>query len=279
MCRVGLSSCGKIVNENLFEKYAESGIYDIELSEGGGEYSAYDGYDFKNVSLLAKKHGANIWSLHLPFWHFKFVEPSALDKSVRQNTIKVFSEIIKRGADVGIDKFIVHPSGEPIDDKERSERLKCASETLSMLADVCEKTGGVICVEDLPRTCLGNCTAEMKFLTTDERLKICFDTNHITCEKPENVINALGNKIVTLHVSDYDFVDERHWLPGEGLIDWKNVISALKNVGYNGSFMYEIGFETPKTIARSRNLTCDDFARNANELFAGNSLTVIPKQK
>ena len=158
--------------------------------------------------------------------------------------------------------------------------MKCAQQSLARLAELAEHCGAVICAEDLPRSCISNSIANMQLLlSADERLKACVDTNHITAEPPQQLIRALGGKIATLHVSDFDFINERHWLPGEGKIDWPEVLRALDEVGYNGVWMYELGFECPKTIYRDRALTCADLSRNAHELFAGERPTVISRPK
>jgi sugar phosphate isomerase/epimerase len=102
----------------------------------------------------------------------------------------------------------------------------------------------------------------------DPRLGVCFDTNHLLGEEAVSFIHRLGTKIVTTHVSDYDFVDERHWLPGEGRLNWVTLIQALRAIDFRGVWMYELGFTAPKTISRPRDLTCADFVRNANEIFA-----------
>ena len=136
------------------------------------------------------------------------------------------------------------------------------------MAEIADCYGAVIAVENLPRTCLGNCSKEiLELISVDTRLRVCFDTNHLLGEKMETFILAVGNKIITTHVSDYDAINERHWLPGEGVIDWGNLIDALEKVGYKGPWLYEIGFGIPKTILRDRELTCADFARNAKEVF------------
>jgi len=44
-------------------------------------------------------------------------------------------------------------------------------------------------------------------------------------------------------------------------------------------WMYEIRFTCPSTIIRERDLTCDDFVKNAQELFENKSLTTISKHK
>ena len=92
-------------------------------------------------------------------------------------------------------------------------------------------------------------------------------------------IHHFADKIITIHVSDYDFVNERHWLPGEGKIDWRELLDLLDEVEYKGAFLYELGFRAPRSVARPRPLTCEDFARNAAELEARAPLGVIGKAK
>ncbi len=68
---------------------------------------------------------------------------------------------------------------------------------------------------------------------------LCLDTNHLLQEKNEDFVRKLGSRAVTLHVSDYDGIDERHWIPGRGINDWTALIQALKATGYRGPFMFE----------------------------------------
>ena len=87
----------------------------------------------------------------------------------------------------------------------------------------------------------------------------------------------LSDKIITVHISDYDFINERQWLPGEGKVDWIKLLTALNEVGYNGVWLYEINLETPDTIIRDRNLTFDDFYNNAKTLFSGKKPIALGK--
>ena len=81
-------------------------------------------------------------------------------------------------------------------------------------------------------------------------------------------IRAVGSHVLTLHVSDYDFIDERHLLPGDGQIDWQALIAALEAADYAGPWMYELGFGCPKSIDRRR-ITTADFRANYDALMAG----------
>ncbi|MBQ1552658.1 MAG: sugar phosphate isomerase/epimerase [Clostridia bacterium] len=275
MFRIGLSSCGKGCGRELFEQYAKAGITAMEVSPSSDEY---DGFDFGSAGRLSKEYGVELWSFHLPFLPFGAIDISRPD--LAGYTVRYFETLIRSGAAIGIKKFIVHPSGEPIDDADRPARTETAKKSLAALAEFASRYGAVICVEDLPRTCLGRDSGEIaELLTADERLRVCFDTNHLLTESPEAFIKKIGEKIVTTHVSDYDFIDEKHWLPGEGKVDWQSLVRALESVGYNGVWLYELGFRSPSTLTRARDLNCFDFVRNAEEIFSGAPLTLVPSEK
>ena len=149
--------------------------------------------------------------------------------------------------------------------KERAEKLACSRESLNQLADFAAECGAVICVEDLPRSCLGNSSDEiLELISVNDKLRVCLDTNHLLKEDNVDFIRRVGNKIETLHISDYDYVDENNW-----------TFETFALLNYQGVWMYEIGFKCPDSIKRSRDLKCADFARNAREIFNNESLTVI----
>ncbi|MBE6954230.1 MAG: sugar phosphate isomerase/epimerase [Ruminococcaceae bacterium] len=273
--KLGLSSCGKELDRALFAAYAEAGIGQMELSLGRDGCNALD---HAQAKALADEYGVVLQSYHLPFSPFAEIDISSPDRNLRERTVCYLSELIKKAGSVGIPRFIIHPSGEPIAPEMREEFMQCAQESLVRLADAAEAEGAVMAVENLPRTCLGRNSDEMLALTAvDPRLRVCFDTNHLLGEDPVQFIQKVGHLFVTTHISDYDFVNERHWLPGEGKLDWQAVISALKAVGYDGAWLYELGFVAPDTIARPRDLTCADFARNYEELMAGSVPTILGK--
>ncbi len=275
MFEIGLSTYAKTIDENLFLQYREAGIGAMEIAQ---PYDKIASINYEEISSLSKKYGIRLNSFHLPFAPFDEVDIS--NTALQKNTIEYHTELIKKAADIGIAKFIIHPSTEPIKAADRMERMGCAKQSLSRLAEVADREGAVMCVEDLPRTCLGRDSAEItELISVDDRLRLCLDTNHLFTEALPDYIRTFGKKIVTVHVSDYDFLNERHWLPGEGDIDWQGVISALKEVGYSGPWLYEVGFERPDSLIADRPLNCEDFARNAKQIFAGEKPTAVAKRK
>lgn len=57
-------------------------------------------------------------------------------------------------------------------------------------------------------------------------------------------------KICTVHISDYDGIDERHWIPGQGIIDFKTIHNILAENGFNAPLMFE-----PMEICRRKRTT------------------------
>ncbi|MBE6651681.1 MAG: hypothetical protein E7613_10285 [Ruminococcaceae bacterium] len=272
--KIGLSSCGKALTKELFEEYKNSGIDAMELSVGNK--AQCDAFDIMSVVPLAKEYGIELWSYHLPFGPFEEIDISNPD--IADFTVEYYKGLMAKGVEAGIRIFVIHPSGEPIDEGDRSARMARAKKSLLTLGEYGDSIGAVVAVEDLPRTCLGNSSDEiLELISVHESLRVCFDTNHLLGEDNLSFVEKVGNRIITTHVSDYDFVDEKHWLPGEGGIDWHSLYTALKGKGYDGPWLYELGFGIPKTMSRPRKLNCADFARNANEIFDGEKITVIKK--
>ena len=255
MFNIGLSTCGKPINEQLFQQYKDAGIKCMEVTCNP------DALNYELTKSLAEKYGITLWSFHLPFMPFNEIDIS--NPSLAEYTVEYFKSIIKKALILGVKIFVIHPSGEPIDDTQRQTRLNCAKESLKKLGEFAEENGVIIAVEDLPRTCLGRNSDEiLNLISVHKNLRVCFDTNHLLNEDIETFIERVGNKIITTHISDYDFIDERHWLPGEGKVNWQKLIAALKKTGYDGPWMYEIVFKY-----RDRILTTHDFSENAQKLF------------
>ena len=262
--RLGLSLCGRPLVDEEFEQYSNAGIKAMEISTGN---ETLENLNWKDLEQRARKFGVELWTLHLPFLPFAELDPASENKEKREHTVKYLSEVIKKAGCAGIKNFVIHPSAEPIEEEKREEALKCSADTLIKLADVAESFGGFIAVENLPRTCLGRDSYDMlKLLSYDDRLRTCFDTNHLFYEDIDEYIHKVGSKLITTHVSDCDYKNERHWLPGEGKVDWIKLINALRSVGYNGPWLYELGYKAPETINR-RQLTAMDFKNNYDILM------------
>lgn len=267
------TSCVPRASAALFDSFARAGVACAEISMPGRDYA---GFPYAECARWARDAGVAIRSFHLPFYTDETVDPASLDPAVRRRTAEIHAHYIEVAADMGARFAVVHACLEPVADADRAERLARSKESMAALAEAGAAAGLTVCVENLPRSCLGNRAAELaQIVTADPRLRVCFDTNHLLGETHADFLAAIGPLIATTHVSDYDFVNERHWLPGEGKIDWKALVDGLDAIGYADAFNYELDFRgNPKTVSRDRDLTATDIVRNTREIEARAPLTV-----
>lgn len=251
--------------EDFFKNCKDAGISHVEISLSD-ELSRKLNYN--EIKKWAQKYGIVLWSFHLPFWPFSEIDISKPE--LAEKTIEYLKGYIDKASQIGIDKFVIHASGEPIGENERPLRMETAKKSLATLAEFADARGAKIAVENLPRTCLGRNSSDIKeLLSAHPSLVSCFDTNHLLKQDFCEYLDEVGDTIITLHVSDYDFKDERHWLPYEGKIDWQKMLEKLKELNYSGVWLYEIDLNAPWTINRSRRLELNDFVNNAKSVFAG----------
>ncbi len=167
--------------------------------------------------------GLKVWSVHMPY-------SRTLDISMIDD--------VKRAENV---HHILHPSAAPITPDEREQRLANSHASIGELAPVAKEIVAVLCIENLPRTCLGQNGEEMmRLIEGYDEVGLCFDTNHLLYQSHADYLKAVEKgKIKTVHLSDYDFADERHLIPGEGLIDNQALWAGIKESGYDGIMMFE----------------------------------------
>ena len=166
-----------------------------------------------------------------------------LDDEKRRFIIDANRQLIEAAGRIGIKVAVLHPSSEPISDEERPERMRRSREAIIELNKVAQDCGVMLAVENLPRTCLCRTAEEMVELLNGTGAKVVFDTNHSLIQQNHYFIKTLaeaGLEIVSLHISDYDFVNERHLLPGDGLNNWTAIFAALQEASYQGPMLYEI---------------------------------------
>lgn len=207
--------------------------------------------------IIDETDGLEVWSVHLPF--SSTLDISVTDDQKRAENVAVMSEMIRLAGEFSPKKLVLHPSSEPISEQDRAARLACSKESIGKLLPLAEEIGAQLCVENLPRTCLGRTSSEILYLIADyPEVMVCFDSNHLLAEDHGHFFSVVGDRIGTIHASDYDRTDERHWLPGQGTIDWPMFLTHLMHYGYDGVFMTEVksGPTAADVAAAYRDVVC-----------------------
>ena len=238
----GLSSC--FYREHTVEKWQvvyNAGITEAEISPNSAlaeNITVYLEESKKQYNILTKA-GMNISSFHLPFG--KKVDISGPGDEIAEKAIDTLTEILDWVGEKKINIAVLHGSFEPIRNEERGARLDRAKKSIKILGEYGKEKGITLAIEDLPRSCLGNCADELlELIDHGKNAKICFDVNHLLQESHKQFFQKTAQYIITTHFSDYDGVDEKHWIPGEGIINWKELIELFSDAGYSGRYLFEM---------------------------------------
>jgi len=184
---------------------------------------------------------------------------SSPDAAIRRAALASARTAFDLATALGAPMVVMHASAEPIAPSERAQRMALARAALAEVGSEARQSGKRIAVEILPRTCLGNTVEELFELLGPldaDTFGVCLDTNHLMdrYRSLADAVRALGDRLLTTHLSDYDGVDEQHALPGSGVLDWGAFLRALEEIGYHGPFNYECGLPGETVEARIRTL-------------------------
>jgi sugar phosphate isomerase/epimerase len=169
---------------------------------------------------------------------------SSLDAATHVRALGAVRDALDLAVALGAPIVVLHASSEPVADPEREARMQQTLALLSQVTPELRSAGLVGALELLPRTCLCHSLAELTWFL--DRLDpalfgVCLDVNHAMTRYAAlpDMIRALGPRLIATHLSDYDGVDEKHWLPGRGVIDWAALLRALAEIDYRGPFNFE----------------------------------------
>ncbi len=146
---------------------------------------------------------------------------------------------------VGIENGVLHcDSFSFAPDTPKEEIIAANVEVLKQLAPIAEQCHLRLCLENLRRCfCDAETLLDIIARVGSDSLGICLDTGHlnITDRDQERFILTAGDKLHALHIADNEGKEDQHMMPfGKGTVDFTVVTAALKKIGYNGLFNYEI---------------------------------------
>jgi sugar phosphate isomerase/epimerase/exopolysaccharide biosynthesis protein len=197
--------------------------------------------------------GMKIWSVHMPY--SKHIDISLVDSAKRARSVNYVRDMMRVAGIFQAERIVLHPSADTVVPDDRADRIECCRASIAELAPVAAEIGAVLCIENLPRTCLGRNGQEMMTIIEGfENVGICFDVNHLLYQSHADFLSSIKKgSIKTVHISDYNFTDERHLVPGVGDIDWAPVWKGIRNNGYKGVMMFEC-FGNAEELTEARKL-------------------------
>ncbi len=171
------------------------------------------------------------------------------NERIRQDSIAYLKESIETATALGAPLVSLCPGHSLYGQSKEDawERLKDSLRTLSASAS---QLGVRLVVEpaDKYETDLVQTTDDVLRLLDElglEGMGVVLDTGHayVVGEELPQVVRRLGEVLYHVHIGDNHGQRDEHLIPGQGTIDFAPFLAALKEVGYEGYLVAELGFD------------------------------------
>jgi sugar phosphate isomerase/epimerase len=183
------------------------------------------------------------------FLHADVAHP---DEKRRKTDLRTLQQHLDFCAKLSVENVVIHPGGRGYTtDEELSRVFALNVEAFTLLGNQAGELGLKIGIENMfappgrNTRVFGSSVAELLDLIAavdSPALGITFDTSHANVEKLDlgAAIREFGDLLCCTHISDNDGSDDHHRIPGFGTIDWHAVMSAFRDIGYDGILNLEI---------------------------------------
>lgn len=238
--------------EDAFQRFANMGWRDLEVSAEHGKV-ATQGEDWRerlgDLRKLCRENGITLWQMHAPL-ELNVTDP---DPQKREMDINTAAKWVEYAYELGLPHLVIHPGGRQgaQSDDEKAEIFALNVDAFERLAEVASRFGVKFCIENMQERIgqekwrLGARISDLNELIDtvgSDALGICFDSSHANVTKlnMSQAIHECGDRLLATHISDNDGSGDQHKLPFYGNINWKDVVSALRDTEYACLFNLEI---------------------------------------
>jgi sugar phosphate isomerase/epimerase len=205
-------------------------------------------HDLRTVHLAAeriKDHGMEAYSFHAPF--APNIDIASSDENQRSASVAEIFKAAEAAALLRVHYFVLHPGPEnpaSVPATEQLPRMQHVVESLNQVARRCRELG-IMCVLEnkLPHLLFGNTSDILWILDAINTAEVgaCLDTGHASLAGDmHNLVHKLSGHLRMIHAHDNGGLDDNHWPPGGGKIDWEKFLRDLIEVRFRGSFILEM---------------------------------------
>ncbi len=227
---------------------ARAGFKSVEVSTAPRHLDVANSAQVEEAASLLQAAGLRVRSLHAPFGHgVNFTSPAEIERRSALDTLIRAADVLAR---MHGRLYVVHPGGEDqrwIWDRER--RLDLAVHGLRELWQACRDRGLRLVVETPLPHLLGGQVEDFEWILgrlPEEGTGVCVDTSHAALGAGViPLIHRFGPRLMHVQASDNLGTTDDHLPPGEGVLDWCEVVDALRLARYQGTFLLEVSGSGP----------------------------------
>jgi len=197
------------------------------------------------------------YSLHAPFADINIASPS---KTMLNASMKRLKQSMAYANQLDAKVWVFHPGAKTgIGQFYPGADWKQNNESIQELYKTAEEYGVNIALENLPAKYYFFMSKPEEFARfyreTNLPVGIVMDLGHANLEgQIEPFFKLLTDKIVHIHASDNDGLDDQHLGIGQGKIDYNSFAQTLKKMGYDKSVIVESTINVQESIKKLKHL-------------------------
>jgi sugar phosphate isomerase/epimerase len=255
MARFGISTHlyhdQRLSREHLVE-IAEHGFGAIELFATRTHFDYHDGAAIGRLREWLRDTGLTLHSIHAPVtesfvagrWGPAF-STAAADAAERQRTVREVAAALEVVRQIPAAFMVLHlgvPRGQKSGPGDNNR--DAARRSLEEIDGLAGQMGVRVAVEVIPNEL--STPASLVRLLEEEielpRVGICLDFGHaFLLGDMLDGIELISGHLLTTHVHDNHGREDDHLVPYDGAIDWSQTLTMVQKVGYEGTFLMEVG--------------------------------------
>lgn len=259
--RIGLST-GCFYNQSILDclpLIRESGFSTIEVCSSPSHLDFRDEAAVNRAAEQISELGMEAYSLHAPF--APDIDISSSDAAQREASVAEICQAAKAAALLHTHYFVLHPGPEnpaPTPAEEQLSHMQYVIDSINQVARRCRELGVVCVLENkLPHLLFGKTSDILWILDGINGAEVgaCLDTGHAFLSGDvHNLIHKLAGHLKMIHAHDNAGINDNHLPPGDGKIDWGQVLQDLIAIQFHGPFILEMaGIANPHaTMANAR---------------------------
>jgi sugar phosphate isomerase/epimerase len=203
--------------------------------------------DVKHIHNVLYDLNLTVYSMHLPCTDIRIDDSN---KSVNNTSIHLLKCALESCAYLGGEIAVMHPSSkESAVDEETFEIYRMnLEESIKELLLYAKELNIKLALENVPNSSgrrFGSSMADLKGLVEeikDPYLGLCLDTSHCLLNRLDlsKEVKRCACHLLTIHASDGDCHEDRHWIPTKGILNWDGFLADLTSINYQGIFMLEV---------------------------------------
>ncbi|MFZ7119943.1 MAG: sugar phosphate isomerase/epimerase family protein [Eubacteriaceae bacterium] len=173
-----------------------------------------------DMPVMVRKAGLDLDNIHCPYSDVNYLW--SIDKRELEKTMQTYLKYVDSCNYHRIPVMVMHATNKNFVNKNLTIGISAFKE----LVKYAENKNVKIAIEN---------TRDFEIIDTlltnieSSHFGLCYDSSHdwIAEQSRGDLVKKWKHRLFATHLSDNDMIDDKHWIPGDGMVIWENIIPSI----------------------------------------------------